>query len=190
MIRVAPSFIHTLGMTTEEDRLIAELLDDVVDRLYATIKYKKPGWLDDKPGGPQINQTAVADETGVSQSTIGRLFNKKHVPSLHTLAAIAVCLDMQLPDLFGDILEKRSPYTTLAGHEPTIFDRALHELSETQLEWVTDRIDKMLTAKDLLREDPELYELIYGDINHDQRREYGRSIGAKTKAGQKRNKAS
>lgn len=71
-------------------------------------------WLDifgdnlkDMIEGVGYTQRDLADETGLSESTISRYISKKQMPCIRALVNIAYVLDCSLDDLmdFGDRIE-------------------------------------------------------------------------------------
>ena len=122
---------------------------------------RRPDLVQERKGEITVNQTAVAAEIKADQSTVGRLFNPNRSPTFSTLALMATVLQLDFVrffnELFGDSTQQKEA--------KDIFYAAKEHLSKPQIEYLTDKINTMLQAKQMLIDDPDLYNIIYANEN-------------------------
>ncbi len=161
-------------MTDPNELTFAEWLDRLINRLNRLASEKKPHWFKNTSKGPVLNQSAIAADSGISQTTIGRMLQRKHTPSFETLVALAVALDVELPDLFLEWRIKGDEARGVDDPVKELFMEAAQQLPKDQIEWLSERMRHMLAAQHIMEEEPELYKLIYSDKGGDKDRAHSR----------------
>ena len=150
-----------------------------IDRIADLFEQQDKALFERRDGQLQINQSEVAARTGLTQSSIGRIFVGKSKPNVKSLAKLAGAIGWTPQDFFAFVFEGKVELTSADTESSALFALAEQVLSRHQVDWIVDKISTMMDAKQQAAENPEFYEIAYGENQYDQRRQSGRKLAQK-----------
>lgn len=182
---MALSVVHNRFMRKGNEIESSALLDEIIDRLKKKIEAERPDLMHVYGGVEKINDTRLAGEIDLQQTTVRRILKRKHQTTIESLGAFAFLFKMRVVDFYREMLGFDD-----VGYlkKPTSSAYDYSDLTRHQIEYIDKKVSGMRAANKLVRDDPELARITLGEANYDERRKEGRGMKAKKPANKKRKK--